>query len=155
VRNLVHNQTIDKTKSIDTEEYTDAIMSLAQNLDIEPNSTVEGFANRYQAGWSKSMCVCQERHWKPMWGGSITVCIESRQGVSVADLIELVMQLLNWKRTGSCSAKTSFSEESNSATWDAEGHCTTTCILSTVYSMLNKERNRLGWNRWIRPEFDR
>jgi hypothetical protein len=28
VRNLVHNQTIDKTKSIDTEEYTDAIMSL-------------------------------------------------------------------------------------------------------------------------------
>jgi hypothetical protein len=43
VRNLVHNQTIDKTKSIDTEEYTDAIMSLAQNLDIEPNSTVEGF----------------------------------------------------------------------------------------------------------------
>jgi hypothetical protein len=75
-------------------------MSLG-NLDIEPNSTVEGFANRlHQAGEAKACAYVRSEHWKPMWRRKdyrfVPFALNPDKELSVADLIELVMQLFNW-----------------------------------------------------------
>jgi hypothetical protein len=67
---------------------------------MEPNSTVEGFANRlHQAGEAKACAYVKSQASLCEGGDYDSYCLNPDKELSVADLIELVMQSLNWKRT--------------------------------------------------------